>query len=130
MRLKIITPDTQVVDRDARKVIAEAPNGSFCLLPRHIDFVAALVPGILIYETPENQEVFLAVDEGLLVKCGDDVRVAVANAVEASELARLRETVEERFKEIDEHERRAMKAVSKIEAGFVRRFLEIQRYGE
>jgi F-type H+-transporting ATPase subunit epsilon len=130
MRLKIITPDAQAVERDARKVIAEAPNGSFCLLPRHIDFVAALVPGILIYETPENKEVFLAVDEGLLVKCGDDVRVAVANAVEASELARLRETVEERFKEIDEHERRALKAVSKIEAGFVRRFLEIQRYGE
>ena len=130
MRLKIITPDTQAVDRDARKVIAEAPNGSFCLLPRHIDFVAALVPGILIYETPEKQEVFLAVDEGVLVKCGDEVRVAVANAVEASELSRLRETVEERFKEIDEHERRALKAVNKIEAGFVRRFLEIQRYGQ
>jgi F-type H+-transporting ATPase subunit epsilon len=129
MKLTVTTPNGQSVDREVRKVVAEAPNGSFCLLPRHIDFVSALEPGILTFETPQGREVFLAVDEGLLVKCGDEVRVAVADAVEESELERLRDTVEKRFKETDEHERKALKAVSRIEAGFVRRFLEIQRYG-
>jgi F-type H+-transporting ATPase subunit epsilon len=32
--------------------------------------VAALAPGILIYETEADGEVFVAVDEGVLVKTG------------------------------------------------------------
>jgi len=33
-----------MIDEKVSKIIAEAQNGSFCLRPRHIDFVAAAVP--------------------------------------------------------------------------------------
>jgi F-type H+-transporting ATPase subunit epsilon len=56
MRLRVLLPTDVLVDREAAKVIAEAANGSFCLLPRHVDFVAALVPGILRYTTPQGEE--------------------------------------------------------------------------
>ena len=49
-------------------MIAEADNGSFCLLPRHIDFATALAPGLLSFEEPGGAESFLAVDSGVLVK--------------------------------------------------------------
>jgi F-type H+-transporting ATPase subunit epsilon len=67
MKLKVLLPTEILVDQEVTKVIAEAENGSFCLLPRHIDFVAALPPGILIFESAEGHEEFIAVDEGTLV---------------------------------------------------------------
>jgi F-type H+-transporting ATPase subunit epsilon len=107
-------------------VIAEARNGSFCLLPRHVDFVAALVPGLLSFETAGGREVFLAVDEGILVKCGPDVFVSTRNAVRGPDLGQLKETVVTRFKVIGSREKKARVAMARIEAGFVRRFLELK----
>ncbi len=51
MRLRVLLPTEVLLDVEVTKVIAEAENGFFCLLPRHVDFVAALVPGILYYTT-------------------------------------------------------------------------------
>ena len=50
MKLMVLLPTEVLIDEEARKITAEAQNGSFCLLPRHIDFVTALVPGILSFE--------------------------------------------------------------------------------
>ena len=129
MNLKVLLPAEVLVQEDVAKVTAEAHNGSFCLLPKHVDFVAALVPGILFFETAGGREAFVAVDEGILVKCGEEVMVSTRTAVRGPDLGQLRRTVEERFKVLDDREKTARSAMVKIEAGFVRRFLEIQRHG-
>lgn len=126
MKLKVLLPIKVLVNEVVKKVTAEAPNGFFVLLPRHIDFASALVPGLLSYETETGKEVFLAVDEGILVKCLDQVLVSTRHAVRGLNLGELRKTVEDRFKVEDEHEKSVRAAMAKIEAGFVRRFLEIQ----
>jgi F-type H+-transporting ATPase subunit epsilon len=130
MKLKVLLPTEVFVDEAVSKVTAEAANGSFCLLPRHIDFVTALVPGLLSFETDEEgEEVFLAVAEGVLVKSGQEVLVSVRNAVRGGELGELRRIVKEKFMVLDEKEKTARTAMAKIEAGFVRRFLEVQKRG-
>jgi F-type H+-transporting ATPase subunit epsilon len=129
MNLKVLLPAEVLVKEEVAKVTAEAANGSFCLLPKHVDFVAALVPGILSFQTASGRETFVAVDEGILVKCGDEVMVSTRNAMRGPDLGQLRRTVEERFKVLDDHEKTARSAMVKIEAGFVRRFLEIQGHG-
>jgi F-type H+-transporting ATPase subunit epsilon len=129
MNLKVLLAAEVLVEAEVSKVIAEAHNGYFCLLPKHVDFVTALVPGILSFEISGGREEYLAVDEGILVKCGEDVLVSARNAVQGPDLGQLRSTVSEKFEAIDEHEQTARTAMAKIEAGFVRRFLEIQRYG-
>ncbi len=129
MQLRILLPTKVLVDEKASKVIAEAQDGSFCLLPAHIDFVAALVPGLLSFEDENGEEVYLAVDEGILVKEGQIVWVSARNAVKGKELGQLRQTIEDTFRVLDDREKTARSAMAKIEAGFVRRFLEIQRRG-
>ena len=129
MKLKVLLPAEVLIEEDVTKVVAEAHNGFFCLLPRHVDFVAALVPGILSYETGSGHEVFLAVDEGILIKCGQEVLVSTRNAVRGPDLGQLRLTVVEKFETLDEREKSARSAMTRIEAGFVRRFLEIQGHG-
>jgi F-type H+-transporting ATPase subunit epsilon len=117
------------VDQEVAKVTAEAENGSFCLLPRHIDFVAALVPGILRFESSGGKEQFLAVDEGILVKCGQEVSVSTRNAVQGSELGTLMRTVEEQFEVLDDRERVTRSALAKLEADLVRRFMDLGKHG-
>jgi F-type H+-transporting ATPase subunit epsilon len=126
MQLKLLLPAEVLVDRPVIKVIAEAENGSFCLEPRHVDFVAALVPGLLSFIESDGSEVIAAVDEGVLVKCGREVLVSTRRAVVGKALEELRETVEQRFQVMDEHERLARTALARLEAGVVRRFIELE----
>lgn len=129
MRLKVLLPSHVLVNEPVRKVIAEAENGHFCLLPRHVDFVAALAPGILSWLSPEDEERFAAVDEGILVKCGSEVLVSTRNGVCGDQLGRLRQTVDEVFRRLDEQERKSRTALARMEADFARRFWELGRHG-
>lgn len=126
MRLAVFTPQEKVLQEVADKIIAEAVNGSFALLPRHVDLVAALVPGILTYTTPGGEELFVAVDEGVLVKCGDDVRVACRAAVVGAQLGEMEATVRREFRQLDQRESRTRSTLARLEADFVRRFFELQ----
>ena len=129
MKLMILLPGEVFMDEEVARVIAEARNGWFCLLPRHVDFVSALVPGLFSFETAEGGDVFLAIDEGILVKCGPDVFVSTRHAVRGPDLGGLKETVEAQFKAIDSREKKARVAMARIEAGFVRRFFELKDRG-
>ena len=125
MRLKMLLPSVVLLDTAVTKIVAEAENGSFCLLPRHVDFVAALAPGILSYWTQEGEH-FLAVDEGTLVKCGQQVLVSTRNAAAERSLTALKDTVITEFHAIDEHERQTRTALGRLEAAAMRRFLELE----
>lgn len=126
MLLRVLLPTEVLVDEPAVKVIAEAENGYFCLEPRHIDFATALVPGVLTFVTPAEQEQYVAVDHGVLVKCGAEVLVSTLNGVPGDELQTLKTLVEERFLELDEHERKARSALARLEAGALRRIRDLQ----
>ncbi len=126
MRLKLLLPNEILIDEPVQKIIAKAHNGSFCLEPRHIDFVSALVPGLLMYIAETGQEVFVAIDEGTLVKCGDKVLVSTYNAFRGNDLATLRDKVEKHFVQLDDSERIARSALSRLEAGVIRRFTQLK----
>lgn len=125
MRLKLLLPSQILIDEPVHKIIAEGQDGSFCLEPRHIDFVSALKPGLLQFIDENGQEVFVAMDEGILVKCADEVMVSAYNAVRGDDLATLKDTVEHRFRQLDESERIARSALARLEAGVVRRFIQM-----
>lgn len=125
MRLKIMLPTRVLIDQDVTKVVAEAENGSFGILPKHIDFVTALVSGILSFEY-DNKEEFLAIDEGILVKWGSDVFVSTRNAVRSKDLGRLKQTVKEEFHVLDEREKKSRSVIARLEADFAKRILELE----
>jgi len=127
INLRILMPERVVVDEPARKVSAMAEDGAFCLLPRHVDFVAALVPGLLAFTNKGGDETILAVDRGTLVKCGDEVLVSSARVIGGRPLGELRQAIEEQLTELDERQRRAQAALGKIEADLVRSLVELEQ---
>ena len=125
MNLKVLLPLQIFAEKTGvSRIVSETRAGSFGLLPHRLDCVAALAPGILIYENEAEGEVYLAVDEGVLVKTGLDVLVSVRNAVGGTDLGQLREAVEREFLDLDEREQNVRSVMEKMESGFIRRLAE------
>lgn len=120
MKLKVLMPTQILVDEQAEKITAEAENGVFTLLPRHIDYAAILVPGLFSFQREEGKQALLATAEGVLVKRGFDVHVSVLNAVRGDNLDTLWETVREDFRKLDERERQARSVIAALESTLVR----------
>lgn len=129
MHLKVLLPSRVLVDENVIRIVAEAENGAFGLLPRHIDFLAALKPGVLTFQAPGGGEGFVGHDLGILVKRGAEVLVSTQKAVVGTDLAALRSVIEREFKALDERERTARAALARLEAGMVRRFMELEERG-
>ena len=120
--LKVLLPFEVFAEKSGvSRVVAETREGSFGLLPHRLDCVAALAPGILTYETDLDGEVFVAVDEGVLVKAGLDVLVSVRRAQSGKDLSQLRAAVERDFLTLDEHEKSERSTLAKLEGGLVSR---------
>ena len=127
MHLKVLLPFQVFAEKtDVTRIVAETREGSFGLLPHRLDCVAALVPGILIYQTESGGEVLVAVDEGVLVKTGADVLVSVRRAIGGTDLGQLHAAVEKEFMTLDANEQSARTATAKLETGFLRRFATLQ----
>lgn len=126
MLLKILLPAEIMLEQEVKKIVAEAENGSFCLMPNHIDFVATLAPGIFTYETIGGIQELLAMDVGTLVKKGNDVLVSTRNAVRAPDLGKLKQVVIEQYEILDEREKMVRSTSAKLEASLIRRFMELK----
>ena len=122
MNLRVLLPFQIFAEKTGvSRIVAETREGSFGLLPHRLDCVAALVPGILIYETEAEGEVCVAMDEGVLVKVGQDVLVSVRRAIGGADLGQLRAAVEKEFLASDENENNVRRVTAKLESGFLRR---------
>ena len=127
MNLKVLLPYQIYADKTGvSRVVAETRSGSFGLLPHRLDCVAALTPGILTYETESDGEVFVAVDEGVLVKTGPDVLISVRRAIGGTDLSQLQDAVKQEFLTLDEREQSVRLVAARLETGFLRRFATFQ----
>lgn len=126
MKLSILLPTHVFLEVEVTKIVAEGEDGAFGLLERHIDFVSYLTPGILTYQDTSGTEMHVAVDRGTLVKKGSNVTLSVRRAVQDPNLETLTETVQTEFERISDREKKMRGAAAQIEAGFVRKFLDIQ----
>ena len=127
MKLEVLLPFRVLLRKsEVMRLVAETAEGSFGLLPHRLDCVAALTPGILTFETVADGETFVAVDEGVLIKTGTNIRVSVRHAMVGTDLAGLRDAVEREFLSQDDEARAMREILTKLETGFVARFARLQ----
>ncbi len=123
MNLKILLPFKVYADlQNVQRIIVESRSGSYGLLPHRLDCVMALAPGILTYEVAGEDDVYVAVDEGVLVKTGPEVLVSVRNAIVGEKLDLLREAVEQEFLAVDKQEADVKAILARMESDLIQRF--------
>jgi F-type H+-transporting ATPase subunit epsilon len=129
MHLKITLPHQILLQQEeVLRIVIETTQGSIGLLPRRLDCVLTLQPGIMLYETAVDGEQYLALDTGVLVKCGSLVSVAVRRAISGVAFEDLEQAVRRDFLNVDEHEQSVRTALQRLESGFIRRFMELKRH--
>jgi len=122
MHLKVLLPFQIFADKiGVVRIVAETREGSFGLLPHRLDCVAALAPGILVYESDAEGEAYVGLDEGVLIKTGANVLVSARNAMAGTDLGKLHETIEREFLQLNEQEKNVRAVLAKLESGFIRR---------
>jgi F-type H+-transporting ATPase subunit epsilon len=127
MKLRVLLPFGVFAEKaDVMRVVADTTDGSYGLLPHRLDCVAALVPGVLTYETKDGGTVYVGIDQGVLVKAGDQVTVSVRRAVGGTDLGQLKDAVARDFLKLDEQERNVRMAVAKMESGLMGRLAEFE----
>jgi F-type H+-transporting ATPase subunit epsilon len=127
MNLRILLPFEIFADKNnVSRIVAQTREGSLGLLPQRLDCVAALAPGILTYQSESDGEVFVAVDEGVLVKTGRSVFVSVRRALAGMKLGQLREAVEREFLTVNQHEQTTRSTLAKMEGDLIRRMMSFR----
>lgn len=130
MRLTVWLPTEILLEEEVAQINAKAENGWFGILPRHIDYVTALVPSVLTFQAAGKPAAeYLAIDHGILVKCGPEVKVSTRNAIRGSSLEQLKKDVETQFLRREELEAQARAREVKLETELVRRLLEVEKRG-
>ena len=128
MHLKILLPYKIFADiKNVKKIVVETTAGSFGFLPQRLDCTAAMLPGILLYETESGAVEYIAVNDGILIKAGEDVLVSVRNAIGGAPLGKLRTLVENEMIQLDDIEINARSVMAKLETGFIRSFQKLRR---
>lgn len=128
MHLKILLPYKVFADiENVKKMGVETTAGAYGILPRRLDFTAALLPGILMYETEADGIKYIALDDGILIKTGREVSVSVRNAMGDAPLGKLRTLVEQEMMQLDTLEINARNVMAKLETGFMRNFQKIRK---
>ncbi|MGO2236592.1 F0F1 ATP synthase subunit epsilon [Marinomonas sp. UCMA 3892] len=128
MTLKVLLPHKVFSEeQNVLRIVATTPQGAFGILPNRLDCVASLSAGILVIEVEGEEEAYIAVDEGVLVKAGADVRISVRNAMNGMGLEDLRHALEDEFIQLDEQEQKLRSALTKMESGFVQRLVAFKQ---
>ena len=129
MRLKTLMPAGVVVDEEVARVRFEAKDGSRTFLPRHVDFVTAIVPGVVSFNPIKDgvvqKEVFMACDEGILVKQGDIVYLSVRRAVVNKSLDFLVRAIGDEFKKAEEERKVSHAALARLEANLTQGIMRL-----
>jgi F-type H+-transporting ATPase subunit epsilon len=127
MNLKVLLPFRIFAEKTGvSRIVAQTREGSFGLLPHRLDCVAALAPGILMYEIDAEGEVYVAVDEGVLVKTGMDVHISARNAIGGTDIGQLHEAVQREFLKLNEDEETVRSVMARMESDFIRRLAKLR----
>ena len=126
MKLKILLPEKILLEKEVESVVAEAEDGSLGLRRGHVDFVTALVPGIISFRGSEGEEEFAATDRGILLKHGDRVLISVHSGVAGKKLGLLQEAVDDFIKRRRKFAEKSRHALGLLEADFLRRYVEME----
>ena len=83
LRLRVVTPERQLLDEEVDEVTAPGMVGEFGVLPNHITFLSSLQPGRLNYKR-SGQTRLLAVSSGF-AEVVDNVMTVLADRAEFAE---------------------------------------------
>jgi len=125
--LRVITPTEIVLSCPIQKITIEGIEGFRTLLPKHMDFITALKPGIMTYMTQDSQIQYLACNQGLCVKCGDTVSISTPWAIISDNLSHLKIRIKQAFQEMEQERKEVGVSLARLEIGLTKGLMQLRQ---
>lgn len=126
MHLKVYSPTGIILETPVTQVDFESIDGFYTLLPRHVDMVSALKPSILSYKASGKQG-YIACNQGVLVKKGENVSVSTKLAITGTDLKQLQKTIEIDFKEMEQQRKEINLTMARLEIGLTKGLMALNK---
>lgn len=85
IKLKIITPQRQVVDEEVTSVTVPSADGDITVLPKHVHLLTLLKDGIIVMKNGDKED-YLAIGGGYLETNGKEANILVSRAYKQDEI--------------------------------------------
>ena len=131
LNLKVYVPDRLFLEETILKVKLIGKEGSFTILPKHLDYISSFNDGVLMYLDLENNKRYLAINQGILVKVGREVKLSLFHAIEGSDLNKLKENVKELALKSDElinKDKQLKTSLKNIEFFIFEKLMRLKKY--
>ncbi|MBQ7573662.1 MAG: ATP synthase F1 subunit epsilon [Clostridia bacterium] len=83
-KLRVLAAEKPFYEGDCISLVIPTINGQYGILAMHYNMTSAIVPGVLKITTPDNEEIFAAVSEGI-VKVEDNAVLLLVDTAERPE---------------------------------------------
>jgi F-type H+-transporting ATPase subunit epsilon len=124
--LKVVTP-IEVFERKIKAIRLKDQSGFFGVMKGHTDFLTVLERAVCYYTDENSQEVFLALDGGVLSVKGGSVTITTRNAFESSDADKLSQIIENTMLRRDSSEASLLSMLKGIERSFLEKTLNVMR---
>jgi len=130
MTVQVRTPTRLVLNiTGIYSVRYEIADGRRTIEPRHLDGVDAMAPGILTLTSESGERTEAAVDEGILVKAGSVVTIAVRHVILPRGVEPLRKALGEELARIRNTESDLRAALASLESRFLKESSQVHGHG-
>lgn len=79
IHLTVVTPEGKPYEDDAQRVTVRTTSGDVTILPRHIDYAAALGKGKARITAPDGRVMHAFIEGGMIHVAKDDVQIITNN---------------------------------------------------
>ncbi|MDR3079052.1 MAG: hypothetical protein LBU15_03360 [Rickettsiales bacterium] len=81
LNLRIYTPQKLFLEETITKIKISEKDCNYTILPRHIDYLSSFSRSTIGFRKLDGEEVFVWLNQGILVKCGREIQISVFSAV-------------------------------------------------
>lgn len=85
-KLRVLAAEKPFYEGDCISLVIPTINGQYGILAMHYNMTSAIVPGVLKITTPDNEEIFAAVSEGIIKVEDNEVLLLVDTAERPEEI--------------------------------------------
>ena len=115
MTVDVFVPSRGHHFEDIVALDVDTVEGRYGILERHIDTAMALDVGLLHMRDQSQQEHFVGLDGGILVKMGSDVRISTGRVIIGQGLGVIEEGIQEQQEEEERREEHQLRALARLE---------------
>lgn len=113
--LKIYSPIEMLMDEEVNQLTFEGKEGYLTILPNHIDYVSSFDTNVMSYIDTKNNKKFVALNNGILVKYSNKVRLTAYKIIFGDSIKELKEKINAMVKSEDNVEKEINKNLKQLE---------------